>query len=481
VGHIVEPDRLHGQVFDAVPDPLVVMDARGVVVAANAAALRMLDLDAPVAGHRRARAPRLAVDVSALCELAVRGDRVDGVPVVDRIGRATGVVVDAIPLGARGGTVLFHFRARSESIGRELWTDDAVATVAHEFRSPLTAMHSALNLLSSGDAGALTPGQRRFVDAITRGVGRLARIVDGYLDLGRARAGVLALERRDQNVHELLSDIAGDLALCQPAIGERLAIDVAEDAPSVFADRDRITQVLLNLVYNAARFTPEGRGVTLRAARAGREALDDRLRLLPFEILGEPRFACIEVEDEGIGMSADVLAHVFDRYHEDADDAGQPGGGAHLGLHIARALVDAHDGTLCIESRLGEGTTARVFLPADFASAWLISRLHTAEHAVEVAHAARRPVRVTLVEDASIRVEREIPVEWGNAWAIRDGLALVVSYDREAVVPAAVSGTCRVDGKMTFSGALRAAGKKLLDQKSSRGARAVPGLEPVRE
>jgi hypothetical protein len=357
-------------------------------------------------------------------------------------------------------------------------------------------MRSALTILLSGDAGTIAVPQRRFIDAVMRGVDRLARMVDGYLDLGRVRAGALALERRDENVNELLQSIASDLVLCHPALAARLHVDVADDARGVFADRDRITQVLLNLVYNAARFTPGEGSVTLRATRAGREALDDSLRLLPFEILGEPSFTCIEVADEGIGMSPDVLAHVFDRYHGESAEAHQLDCGAHLGLHIARSLVDAHDGRLRIESSLGMGTTASAYLPSDAGTARLLSRLRCAEEAVNGARASRRAVALLLVQDDAIRGDA-LPAESSRAcvvnpghvpqagttavWIIRDGLALVLASGDTVPLPRATPGACVIEENVTFGSALRAAARDLQDSKSNRAARAVPGLEPVRE
>jgi signal transduction histidine kinase len=476
----LEPNHLHGHIFEAVADPLVVVDATGGVLAANAAAMRLLDLGTPPPAGWRVRVSRLAVDLDALGELAARNEKIEGAPVTDRAGRPVGIMVDVTPLSGPDSEALLHFRVRTESRARELWTDDAVATVAHEFRNPLAAMGSALNLLAAGDAGELTPGQMRFIDAAQRGAGRLSRIVDGYLDLGRVRAGALLLERREENVRALLENILADLVLCNPSLRDRLGIDVAEDVHDVFVDRDRITQVLLNLVYNAARFTPEDKRVTLRAVRAGREAVDDPMRVLPFELLGEPVFTCLDVEDEGIGMSADVLAHVFDRYHEEEGDAGHPGSGAHLGLHIARALVDAHDGWMGIDSRLGQGTTARVFLPADLATARLMSRLRSAEEAVQVARAALRPVSVALIEDDAIHAG-DIHATGARTWAIRDGLALAVVCGDELDAAPSVVGICRMEKSMTFSGGLRAAAKNLLEAKTDRAARAVPGLEPVRE
>lgn len=466
----MEQDRLHGTIFDAVSDPLVVLDARGVIGAANAAALRLLDLGIP---EQIASRVRLAVDMGALRELAFLGQKMEGVPVMDRTGRNAGITVDIVPRVLDG--TLLHFRVRAECLARELWTDDAVSTVAHEFRNPLAGMRSALDLLAAGDAGELAPAQLRFIEAVQRGAQRLARIVDGYLDLGRARAGELSLDRHDEDAHDLLDGVVHEFALCQPATGARITVDVAHNSPRVFVDRDRITQVLLNLVYNAARFTPDDGQVMLHAVHAGREALDDDLRLLPFDVLGEPAFTSIEVEDEGIGMSADVLAHMFERYQAEGN---QPGSGAHLGLHIARALVDAHDGSLRIESRLGQGTHARVFVPANAGTARLLSCIKNAQRFVQVARAARRSVTVALLESKVFRVDRAAPRE---ALVIRDGLALMVTCDEIPLAQGWLAGWCRVGGSMTFSGAIRAAATRLAEQKIDRGARAVPGLEPVRE
>jgi signal transduction histidine kinase len=381
----VEHETLHARIFDAIRDPLVVINDHGDVHAANAAALRLFDLSPGAGGSSSSRGPRLDLDVRVLAGLVRQRQKMHGVALTDRSGRDTGVVVDIDPSAGPPQHALLHFHAATDSIERELWTDDAVATVAHEFRSPLSGMRSALHVLASGEAGALTEHQRRFLGAVQRGVGRLSRIVDGYLDLARVRAGVLAVDRAEHDMRGLIFGITGDLALCHPALASRIDVAVESRVGNAFVDPDRVAQVVLNLVYNAARFTPDGGRLGLRVKPAGREALDDPLRVLPFEILGEPRFVCIELEDEGIGMSSDVLAHVFDRYHADASADGRdaPGtGGAHLGLHISRALVEAQDGWMGMESRLGEGTTARVYLPADAATAKLLARVRGAESAM---------------------------------------------------------------------------------------------------
>lgn len=488
--------NLHAQVFDAVRDPLVVIDGDGAVHAANAAALRLFDLAVAREPESREHRGGFDLDVAALASMVRSRQRMHSVTLTDRAGRDTGVVVDIDPSVGPTHHALLHFRARTEALARELWTDDAVTTVAHEFRNPLAAIRSALSVIRAGDAGPLTDSQRRFIDTVQRGVGRLSRLVDGYLDLGRLRAGALTVNRDAHDVRRLLVAVTDDLVLCNPNLAARIDVEIDTQAHTAFIDADRLTQVLLNLVYNAARFTPEARRIRLRARPAGREALADPLRVLPFELFGEPEFVCVEVEDEGLGMSADALAHVFDRYHAEARDATTPCAGAHLGLNISRSLVEAQDGSMRMESRLGEGTTATVFVPAALATARLLSRLRAAEEAVRRLRAARRPVTVALIADDAIRSEGDAPAWWPGewatnpeepvasgthtiAWVMNDGLALLVLARSEmpGVEAAFALGSCRVDDGVTFSGALRIAAIGLEESQERRAVRAESGME----
>jgi hypothetical protein len=136
-------------------------------------------------------------------------------------------------------------------------------------------------------------------------------------------------------------------------------------------------------------------------------------------------------------------------------------------------LVDAHDGALRIESRLGQGTTARVLVPSDSRTARMMLRLRHAGDAVEVARSARRSVTVALVEDYELRMEAELPASWarttGNPariWVIRDGLALIMTCGDLPVFGSGLAGACRVGPNMTFSGAVRAAAVRLVERRT---------------
>jgi signal transduction histidine kinase len=435
----MEKRSLYAHIFDAIRDPILVVDEGGDVQAANAAAMRLFDFASESRAH--ASGARLAIDARALAALVHAGERVRGVPVMDEFGRETGVEVDVEPMALPARNRLLHFRARAEVLQRELWTDEAVASVAHEFRNPLSSMKNALDVMASGAAGEMTDLQRRFIDTFRRGTARLARLVDGYLDLARVRAGALSLARAHHDVGSLVDEIADDLVTLHPALAGRLLREVAEDARGAYLDRDRMAQVLLNLVANALRFTPEDRRVAVRVSRAGREALDDDLRLLPWDVLGDPRWVRIDVEDEGIGMGPETLAHAFDPYH--AAESDTHGAGAHLGLHIARSLVAAHDGWMHVESRLGEGTIIGVFVPEDEDTATRVSRLRLAAATLARLRLARRSATLAVItagerenvracEEAWRAVARvnparaDVPPGEASVWILSDRVAVAV-------------------------------------------------------
>jgi signal transduction histidine kinase len=454
----MERPSLIATVFDAIRDPILVVDEGGSVRAANAAAMRLLDLEAAGDSLCRGRWKRLPVDLRQLAGLVAHGERAHGVPVVGRAGLDTGIVVDVEPLADTDGCRMMHFRARSDVVQRELWTDEAVASVAHELRNPLAAMKNALDVMASGAAGELSGDQRRFVDAVRRGTTRLSRMAEGYLDLSRARAGALSLARAPQDVHALVAELATDLVTLQPRLAGRLVCEVAPDVHAACIDRDRIAQVLQNLVANAARFTPGDRRVTVRVSRAGREVLDDELRLLPWSEIGEPVWVRIDVQDEGIGMGPDTLARIFEPYHA-ADRHGLADtGSAHLGMHIARTLVEAHDGWMTVESRLGEGTTVSVFVPENDDTAVRVSRVRLASSLVARLRGARRAATLVVMSVADWTSLRGAGEAWSRVAVVNPGCAdlpagracVWVLSDRlaVAVVPGAVGAA---DAALLFS------------------------------
>jgi heavy metal sensor kinase len=216
------------------------------------------------------------------------------------------------------------------------------ADASHELRTPLTAMRGEIDVTLNRPRSAAE--YRRVLEELGGDVDRLTRLAEDLLTLARADAGRLPLDQDTLNVSQLLRAVAEQLRPL--AESKNISIEVrADDALVAWADEDKLLRVMLNLVDNALKFTPAGGRVMLSASRA----------------TGQVELA---VSDTGAGMSAQDLAHIFERFYR-ADESHSPGtGGAGLGLAIAHSLVAAQSGTIEVRSALGQGTTFVVKLPS---------------------------------------------------------------------------------------------------------------------
>jgi hypothetical protein len=251
----------------------------------------------------------------------------------------------------------------------------------------------------------------------------LARFVDSLLDVSRFHAGASPAQRVRVGVRELIEGVVEEFRALHPRKCPRLECVVTDEDAHVLVDRDGAEIVLLNLVGNAARFAPDGEAVTVRASRGGIESMEEELRLLPWDVVGKPRVVRIDVEDRGLGMTPDVLANLFERYHARADSETATGflvpretsSGTHLGLRIARAIVEAHDGWMCIESNLGEGTVASVIVPEDEATARLLARLRMASESARRWQRAGRELAVVALGKATTESWDDLAMRWPGA------------------------------------------------------------------
>jgi signal transduction histidine kinase len=214
------------------------------------------------------------------------------------------------------------------------------ATVSHELRSPLTSVREAAHLLQDGVPGPLNAKQQRLITIIHGSTDRLLRLVNQVLDLSRLSVGALPLERRWFNLQRAAARAVEELRVQADERGISLGYEVGPGAFELFGDEDRITQVVVNLVSNALRFTPAGGNVNVRLTDAGSELE-------------------IHVEDTGVGIRSDALPFVFERFRQ----AHTGRGGTGLGLAIVRAMVEAHGGRAMVESQEGKGSRFTILLP----------------------------------------------------------------------------------------------------------------------
>jgi len=218
---------------------------------------------------------------------------------------------------------------------------ELIGDVAHELRTPLGSIKGTMEGLVDG---VLTAEPATFL-LVQREVSRLQRLVHDLEELSRAEAGQVPLNLRAAAPADLVRAAADRL---QPQFEDksvRLHVDLPADLPQVRADPSRIIQVLLNLLGNALQYTPSGGQVTVRAWRDSREVV-------------------VAVQDTGIGIPAEHLPHIFERFYRVDKSRSRPGGGSGIGLTIAKHLVEAHGGRIWATSPgPGQGSTFSFTLP----------------------------------------------------------------------------------------------------------------------
>ena len=177
---------------------------------------------------------------------------------------------------------------------------------------------------------------------------RLSRLVDDLQELSRVEAGSFDLELHPISVDDLAKTTVRRLAHQFESKGVNLDTELSENLPAVSADEDRIGQVMLNLVGNALQYTPSGGRVVIRATRQGQEVQ-------------------IDIQDTGVGIPAEHLPHLFDRFYRvDKSRSRGAGGGSGIGLTIAKRIVETHGGRIWAESQgAGSGSTFSFTLPID--------------------------------------------------------------------------------------------------------------------
>jgi signal transduction histidine kinase len=445
----MKTSSLHPLVFDAIKDPLVLVDGNGVVLLANAAAISFFDFgDTNSLSEMTCTEPDCVLDAAEIGDLMTRYDSIRDYSLKNKSGGESGITVDVDPVQIKDGAAsarLLHFRDRSAGRQRDLWRDELVSMVSHEIKNPLSAMKNSVEILLSQTPGQLTEGQRRFLNTSERNIDRLTHLLDGFLDVSRISAGAFQLNRVEVDIRQFLRDVIDSFSTLFNVTRVRLDWSVDGGVSYGFLDPEKLEQVLINLLSNALKFTPENGDITIDVREAGVEKISDDLRLLPWETLGQPQLLEIVVQDTGLGMSSQTLDNLFNRYHR-TGDAGH-GRGAHLGLSISKALVEAQDGWLDIESELGIGTRVSVLIPQSRHTACVLARARRACDVAEKALGSRRPLAFYVMGKVDGEDWDDISLSWlrtptvnpvreelsGNdflVWTIDKGLAFALRLRR---------------------------------------------------
>ncbi|MCL6606654.1 MAG: PAS domain-containing protein [Geminicoccaceae bacterium] len=346
--------RLLSAVLDALPDGILVVDARGTIVDANPAARRTFNLervDVPFA--RATRDPGVVAALNAAIASATASTVVFS-PVDDRL-RLFAVRIQPIerPEGGRGAVLAL--REQSEQLMIERMRSDFVANASHEIKTPLAAIIGIIETLR-GPARDDPAAREMFLATMAEEAARMKRLVDDLLSLSQIELAA----RRPPAARVSLADVLeGTLARMRPmaeAARVRLVFDAPSALPEIVADADQLHQLFGNLVDNAIKYGGPDKEVrvTVRLLDAAPPSAGP--------VAGRPAVE-IAVIDQGEGIPPEHLPRLTERFYRVDKGRSRRVGGTGLGLAIVKHIVRRHQGHLAIESELGRGSRFAVLLP----------------------------------------------------------------------------------------------------------------------
>jgi PAS domain S-box-containing protein len=345
--------RQQKTLLDAVTDGICGVDRQRRVTFANPAAAQLLGMTATsITGkplhellHGNAPAERGCGDDCALKRATKDPKGADGEDIIFRAdGRAVPIEYSLTPILDKGhysGSVL-SFRDISQRSALDRMKDEFISTVSHELRTPLTSIRGALGLLASGIMGELSEKGENLLRIALSNSERLVRLINDILDLEKIQSGREPLMFRAVQIGDIVRQAIDGMQPVADAGGVQLIHDAAQ--AEIYADPDRLLQVLTNLLSNAIKFSPPNSTVSImqRQEKAG---------------------ITLSVIDHGRGIPEDKLEVIFGRFQQvDASDSRQKGGSG-LGLAICRTIMMQHSGKIWAERNPVRGSTFRLFLP----------------------------------------------------------------------------------------------------------------------
>jgi PAS domain S-box-containing protein len=241
-----------------------------------------------------------------------------------------------------------NIEERLQKANNELKKADELKTqflsiISHEMRTPITPMNAQLQLLLSGYFGEITEKQKNSLEMIKRNTERLDRFIGEVLDISKFEAGVMKFNSVPANLNEIVANAVETMKM--QALNKNLKLIFKEDkVPEVVIDKDRITQVIMNLINNAIKFTDMGGIIEVELTCNGENAI-------------------VKVKDNGIGIRTEDLDRLFKPFQQLDSSYGRKYGGSGLGLAICKRIIAYHGGKIWTESEYGKGSTFQFIIP----------------------------------------------------------------------------------------------------------------------
>jgi two-component system phosphate regulon sensor histidine kinase PhoR len=327
-------------VLSSLTDGIVMTDPEGSIVLANPAAEHLFNFNEAKAKGQ----PLIKVvhdyEIDEVLKKCLGTSREQTAQLDSSTGRFLRVIAVPLLAGKLSG-VLLLFQDLTEMRSLQTMRREFVGNISHELRTPLAAIKAIIDTLQDG---AIDDKQaaRDFLNKVDVEVDGMTQIVAELTELSRIETGRIKLELEPVNINSLIEEVAARLSPQAERQQVSLSTELSSDLPLVQADKERIQQVILNIVHNAIKFTPSG----------GRVAISTKLD-------GESVVA--RVSDTGIGISKDDLPHIFERFFK--ADKSRSTSGTGLGLAIAKHIVQTHGGSIWVESEEGKGSMFSFSLP----------------------------------------------------------------------------------------------------------------------
>jgi len=220
---------------------------------------------------------------------------------------------------------------------------DFTSMVSHELRTPLAAIKEGIAIVADHTAGSLNEKQKDFLGIAQRNVDRLTRIIGEILDFQKLEAGKMVFNIEETDINHIVKEVEGAIDPLLKNKGLNLTLKLQDNLPLVSIDKDKIAQVLINLVDNAIKATEKG-GITITTG------------------LGD-NFVSVQIKDTGCGIKEEDIPKLFQRFVQLEHGTTRKPGGTGLGLNICKQVIDAHRGKIWVESNYGQGSTFQFILP----------------------------------------------------------------------------------------------------------------------
>lgn len=243
--------------------------------------------------------------------------------------------------------------ARDQAVAANKSKSEFISTVSHELKIPMTSIKGYSDLMIAGATGPLTEKQSEFLNTIRSNVSRMATLVSDLTDISRIESGHLRMEPSAVNTKDAIEDT---VKLSKNQIEQKkqtLSIEVPADLPKVWCDKNRLSQIVTNLVSNANKYSPEGSAISVQAVRSTHACNG-----------GAPQDVVqIKVQDNGFGMTPEDQEKLFSKFFRSADEEVRAAPGTGLGMSITKNLIELQGGCIWFESEYRKGTTFYFTMP----------------------------------------------------------------------------------------------------------------------